>query len=75
MSTAVLDHASAEAGNSPMREIVYGAAAIGAVIGEPNVRRVFYMLSKNQIPGQFQIGTRHGLSVPTFRRAVHGKDS
>lgn len=55
-------------------EIVYGAAKIADAIGESNVRRVYYMLENGHIPGARRWGRRGwALSIPAFRRAVHGE--
>jgi hypothetical protein len=73
MSTAALDHTSAAADNSQSAkpEIVYGASAISQVICEDE-RRTYYLLAQGLVPGQFKIGNRYGLSVPAFRRVIHG---
>jgi hypothetical protein len=54
-------------------EVVYGAEAIGDVICEPDLRRVFYMLAKGQVPGARKVGRIWQLSVPTYRREIHGE--
>lgn len=54
-------------------EIVWGAEAISRVTGEPDVRKTFYRLEKGLIPGAGKMGNRHFLSIPAFRRAVHGE--
>ena len=51
-------------------EIVYGVKAIGAVISEPNSRRVYYLLERSYIPGAWKAGNTWALTVPVFRRAV-----
>ena len=51
-------------------EIVYGVKAIGAVISEPNSRRVYYLLERGYISGAWKAGNTWALTVPVFRRAV-----
>jgi hypothetical protein len=51
-------------------KIVYGAAAIGNEICEPNLRSLFHRLENNQIPGAWKAGRTWALTVPVFRRAV-----
>lgn len=63
----------AESQKQEAPRIVRGAEAIGAVIDEPNVRRVFYLLEKGHVPGAFREGRVWALSVPVFMRARHGE--
>ena len=53
-------------------EVVYGAKNIGLIIDEPNPRKVFYRLETGQIPGAKKLGGMWALSVPTWRRVMHG---
>lgn len=55
------------------RTIAYGVEAIAAVIEEPNLRRVNYLLARGMVPGASKMGNRWVLSIPAFRRAVHGE--
>lgn len=84
--TSALKHESARQGNNAIchnrvddkaceifpPEIVWGAEAISRVTGEPEVRKTFYRLEKGLIPGAGKMGSRYFLSIPAFRRAVHG---
>jgi hypothetical protein len=59
-------------------ETVYGAESIGRVIGvfddgKVNRRRVHYMLEKGQVPGARKAGRIWMLSIPAWRKAVHGE--
>lgn len=54
-------------------EVVYGADAIGQVIGEPDRRKVFYRLERGYVAGAFKSGRIWALSIPAYRRAVHGE--
>ena len=55
-------------------EVVYGVEAIAAVVELPHdLRRVYYMLAKGQVPGARKAGRIWQLSVPAYRRAVHGE--
>jgi hypothetical protein len=60
--------------NEATQDVAYGAEAIGRVIGEPNLRRVYYMLERGYVAGAQKVGPRIWiLSIPTWRRAVHGE--
>lgn len=61
---------SEETGRTP--EVVYGAKAIGAVIDESNPRKVFHRLERGLIPGAQKLGSTWVLSVPTWRKHMHG---
>jgi hypothetical protein len=52
-------------------DVVYGGKAIGRVINESKLQRVYYHLSREHIPGATKLGTRWALSVPAWRRAMH----
>ncbi len=54
-------------------EVVYGAEAIGTVINEPNLRSVYYRLEQGHVPGARKMGNTWALSVPAYRRAMHGE--
>lgn len=54
-------------------EIVYGVEAISPVLNEPNHRRVYYMLEQGQVPGARKMGRIWALSIPAFRRVMHGE--
>lgn len=54
-------------------EIVYGVDAIAHVLDEPNHRRVYYMLEQGQVPGARKMGRIWALSIPVFRREMHGE--
>ena len=54
-------------------EIVYGVAKIKKILHEENDRRVYYMLEKGMVPGARKMGAGWALSVPAFRREVHGE--
>jgi hypothetical protein len=54
-------------------EVVYGAKAIGKVIGEPTLQKVYYHLARNHIPGATKQGHRYALSIPLWRKAMHGE--
>lgn len=53
-------------------EIVYGVEAIADALHEPNHRRVYYMLEQGQVPGSRKMGRIWALSIPVFRREMHG---
>jgi len=55
------------------RTIAWGVEEIAAVLEEPNLRRTNYMLARGMIPGAQKVGNRWMLSIPAFRRAVHGE--
>ncbi|HEV2899393.1 MAG TPA: DNA-binding protein [Pseudaminobacter sp.] len=72
--TFALNHKMPEAGNNDVStDIVWGAEAISRATGETDVRRTYYRLEKGLIPGAGKMGKRHFLSIPAFRRAVHGE--
>jgi hypothetical protein len=72
--TLSIDHESARQGNHDVStDIVWGAEAISRATGEPDVRKTYYRLEKGLIPGAGKMGKRHFLSIPAFRRAVHGE--
>ncbi len=60
-------------------ETAYGAERIGRVLGvfndagKVNRRRVHYMLEKGQVPGAKKVGRIWMLSIPQWRKAVHGE--
>lgn len=54
-------------------ELVYGVKAISEVIDEPSERRTYYLLENGLLPGAGKMGRIWYLSVPAFRRAVHGE--
>lgn len=58
--------------NQRTPEIVYGAKAIAEATDEPDVRKVHYRLERGLIPGARKIGRVWALSLPVFRRAMHG---
>lgn len=58
---------------NPDRSIAWGVEEIARVVEEPNTRRVNYMLANGMIPGARKVGNRWMLSIPAFRRAVHGE--
>jgi hypothetical protein len=62
-----------QAYNEKDAEVVYGAKAIASIIGESNLRKVFYQLDQGHIPGASRFGKRWRLSIPAWRRAVHGE--
>ena len=53
-------------------EVVRGAEAIGHVINETDIRRVYYWLERGYVPGAFKMGALWCLSVRRYRLAVHG---
>ncbi|RWG55696.1 MAG: hypothetical protein EOQ64_15925 [Mesorhizobium sp.] len=53
-------------------EVVYGADAIARAIDESDIRAVYHALEHGHIPGAFKRGRTWGLSIPAWRRAVHG---
>lgn len=59
-------------------DIVYGAAAIAREMnlfdesGEPAERKAYHMLENGYVAGAQKMGNIWALSVPTFRRAMHG---
>ena len=67
--------------STKQREVVYGGKAIAHEIevldgaGEPNLRKIYYMLEMGYVPGARKIGEKRSgwvLSIPTYRRAMHG---
>jgi hypothetical protein len=50
----------------------WGAKSISAVIGRP-VRQTYHLLENRLVPGAGKMGALHYLSIPVFRRAVHGE--
>jgi hypothetical protein len=55
------------------RKIIRGARAIGEEMDEPNIQRVYYLLERGFVPGAYKEGGLWALSVPTYRRAIHGE--
>jgi len=72
VTTPIIDQ-SAVADKKRTPEIVYGVHAIGEAIDERDPRRVFYKLQKGHIPGAKKMGREWVLSIPAFRRAMHGE--
>ena len=60
-------------------EVVYGVEAIAVATdtlddeGKPDKRRTYYKLEKKHVPGARKFGGIWTLSIPTFRRAMHGE--
>ena len=54
-------------------EIVYGVAAISRILNEPNHRRCYHLLERGFVPGARKMGRGWALSVPLFRREMHGE--
>lgn len=54
------------------KTMAWGVEEIAEAIEEPNLGRVYYLLRKGEIPGARKFGGRWGLSIPTWRRAIHG---
>jgi hypothetical protein len=54
-------------------EVVYGVKDIAQVIGVPDPRRCYYMLENGQVEGASKVGRIWRLSIPAWRRAVHGE--
>ena len=52
-------------------EIAWGAAAIGKVLNQTE-RQTYYMLEKGQVPGARKVAGKWALSIPIFRREMHG---
>ena len=59
-------------------EVVYGVKAIARATdtlddeGRPDRRRTYYKLEKKYVPGARKLGGTWTLSIPTYRRAMHG---
>jgi hypothetical protein len=55
-------------------QIVHGAAAIAREINK-DVKAVYRLLELGLVPGAFRMGRTWSLSLPRFRKAVHGDDT
>ncbi|MCZ6840726.1 MAG: hypothetical protein O7G13_15795 [Alphaproteobacteria bacterium] len=59
-------------------EVVYGVEAIAVETdtlddeGKPDRRRTYYKLEMGYVPGAQKMGDIWALSIPTYRRAMHG---
>lgn len=54
-------------------QIVWGADAIAQVI-QTDVRRTYYLLQKEQIPGAKRMGNRYCMNVDVFFASFMNKD-
>jgi hypothetical protein len=52
-------------------ELVHGVGAIADVLNTDK-RRAYYLLSRGEIPGARKLAGKWCLSLPVFRREVHG---
>ena len=54
------------------RTIARGVAEIACVIEETSRRRTYYKLEQGHVPGAFKEGQIWCVSIPRYRRAIHG---
>jgi hypothetical protein len=52
-------------------ELLHGVGAIADVLNTDK-RRAYYLLSRNEIPGARKLAGKWCLSLPVFRREMHG---
>jgi hypothetical protein len=55
-------------------ELIHGVARIADVLNTDK-RRAYYLLSPGEIPGARKLAGKWCLSLPVFRREMHGADA